>query len=125
MSHTTSLTGFKIDDFEALKEAVLSIQGASMSEQRSVKLYGSNVVHDTIAAVKLPGMHYPLAVTEGGEIKYDSYRSERGWEKELDNFKQRYSAFKTLLAAKKAVRFKKILEPKKLADGWLEATLVM
>jgi hypothetical protein len=57
----------------------------------NVKQFGSNVVEDCSAEVKLPGWNYPLGIKSNGEILYDNWGSEIDSMKTLGHVLQDYN----------------------------------
>ena len=90
MSHTIKITDIPMKDMKTLRAAVARIEGAAISEGHGpVKLYGGDVL--AVAAIRLPGWRYPVAVAADGSLSYDNYHGHWGDEKQLKALKQFYS----------------------------------
>lgn len=90
MSHKTTIKT-SLKDLACLAKAAETV-GAQFrragTSPLKVELYSEKV--DAVAAVRLRGWKYEVAVQEDGKVAFDNYNGGWGDEKELDKLNQQY-----------------------------------
>jgi hypothetical protein len=95
MSHTVSLK-LKVKDKRLLKEIALK-KGYKVEDDAHVRFFSSE---EYGMAVYLPGWHYPVVVTDGGEVRYDNYNGKWGKQEVLNELMQDYATELVLRTAR-------------------------
>jgi len=90
MSHV-SVYGMRCKDISKLEEACAQLgYQFRLTTGEKVKTFGSTTL-DAVAAIKLPGWRYEIAVDSKGNIKYDHWGSDRDSMKHLGLMAQTYN----------------------------------
>jgi len=90
MSHNTTY-GKRISDLSTLCIVAQKHGEIVSGPNLEVRLFGSHVVKNAVAEIKLPGWKYPIAVTADGDIIYDHWGSQSGTMDKLHLLVQDYN----------------------------------
>ena len=90
MSHVSTY-GMRCKDISKLEEACASLgYQFRLTSGESVRTFGSTTIN-AVAAIKLPGWRYEVAVDTDGNIKYDHWGSQPDTMKHLGLMVQDYN----------------------------------
>lgn len=91
MSHTSTYK-HKIKDVRLFVSLANELgYETKIGENISVRHFASGMIPNAVAAIKLPGWKYEIAVKENGEILYDHWGSGTGSFDKLGNLIQAYN----------------------------------
>lgn len=98
MSHIMVSKNFVVKDLDSLLKAVTQLEGLTIEETTTVEMYGRQK-RKCLFTIKIPGMKYPIGITNKGEVLHDFYLSEP---KGRDNFNRLANKYNEIAITKQA-----------------------